>query len=310
VVWTLRQVGIQTVQIRVDGEVVQLDDVPAQQTIDDWVSFDPDSVPVNSVGHYLDDGALRVVPSGEPAPGPAGDGGYGLTGAAATIDARTAELAFLAGVRPFGGRQQMLAGPYGGRLSPVLEGETLSAPTVAGTRGEVWVVRNGTDLFLVQSGGRPRPVEATTLPSLGRTQVLQLSPDGVRAAVVADSALHVGTVVRGEEGAVSVRDLRPVAPTLTEVVDVAWRDSDELYVLAGGAGDDRTGPFVVGVDGWGLDDVSVAGLPSDPESIAAVPTRPPLVSAQGALWQLSGGTWVTLERGAEPRRGSEPFYPL
>ena len=310
VVWTLRQVGIQTVQIRVDGEVVQFDDIPAQQTIDDWVSFDPDSVPVNSVGHYIEDGALRLVPSGEPAPGPAGDGSYGLTSAAATIDGRTGELAFLAGIRPFAGRQQMLAGPYGGRLTPVLEGEALTAPTVAGTRAEVWVVRNGTDLFLVQSGGRPRPVEATTLPSLGRTQVLQLSPDGVRAAVVADSALHIGTVVRGEDGAVALRDLRPIAPTLTAVVDVAWRDSDELYVLAGGAGDDRTGPYLVGVDGWGLDDVSVAGLPSDPQSIATVPTRPPLVSAQGSIWQLAGGTWVTLERGAEPRRGSEPFYPL
>lgn len=310
VVWTLRQLGIQTVQIRVDGEVVQFDDVPAQQTIDDWASFDPDSVPVNSVGHYLENGALRLVSSGEPAPGPAGAGDYRLTSAAVKIDARTGELNFLAGVGSGGRGQVMLAGPYGGALSPVLDGETLTAPTVAGPRAEVWVVRDGTEVFLVQSGGRPRPVEATTLAGLGRAQVLQLSPDGVRAAAVVDEVLYVGTIVRNEEGGVALRDLRAIAPTLTQVVDVAWRNSDELYVLAGGAGSGRTGPYVVGVDGWGLDDVSVAGLPSDPIAIAAAPTRPPLVVANRTLWQLAGGTWVTLEPGAEPRPGSEPFYPL
>lgn len=307
VVWTLRQLDIQTVQIRVDGEVVQFDDIPAQQTIDDWASFDPDSVPVNSVAHYVEDGALRVVTTGEAVAGRAGDRSLGLTSAAVKIDARTGELAFVAGVAPLGGGEQVLAGPYGGVLGRVLTGDTMTAPTVAATRPEVWVVRNGSEIFRVQAGSDPRPVEA---PTLAGTQVLQLSSDGVRAAVVAEGVLYVGTVVRAQESAVALRDLRSIAPTLTEVVDVTWRDSDELLVLAGGAGDDRIGPYVVGVDGWGLDDVSVSGLPADPTAIAAAPTRPPLAIAQGALWQLFGGTWVTLEPGAEPRRGSEPFYPL
>ena len=245
-------------QIRVDGEVVQFDDIPAQQTIDDWVSFDPNSVPVNSVAHYVQDGAVRVVRTDEPVPGQAGDGTYGFTSAAVKIDARTGQLFYMAGVAPSGSGQVLRAGPYGGALTPVLDGATLTAPTVAATRAEIWVVRNGTDVFLVQSGGRPRPVDATTLAGVGGADVLQLSPDGVRAAVVAPgSTLYIGTVVRDEEGAVALRDLRPIAPTLTQVVDVAWRDSEELLVLAGGAGDDRTSPYVVGVDGWGLDDVTV-----------------------------------------------------
>ena len=311
VVWTLRQVGIQTVQIRVDGEVVQFDDIPAQQTVDDWVSFDPNSVPVNAIAHYVQDGAVRVVSTGEPVPGQAGDGTYGFTGAAVKIDARTGELFYMAGVAPSGRGEVLRAGPYGGALTPVLDGASLTAPTVAATRAEVWVVRNGTEAFLVQSGGRPRPVDATTLAGVGGADVLQLSPDGVRAAVVADSQLYVGTVVRDEEGNVALRDLRPIAPTLAQVVDVAWRDSEEMMVLAGGAGDDRTSPYLLGVDGWGLDDVPVSGLPEDPTSIAAAPTRAPLVVAQGAIWQLVGGnTWVTIEPGSEPRRGSEPFYPL
>ena len=69
-------------------------------------------------------------------------------------------------------------------------------------------------------------------------------------------------------------------------------------------------PYSVGVDGWGLSTVPSAGLPSQPESIAAAPTRQPLVDAGGTIWQLAGGTWVTLVRGAEPLPGTAPFYPL
>jgi hypothetical protein len=122
--------------------------------------------------------------------------------------------------------------------------------------------------------------------------------------------VYVGTVVRGEDGTVSLRDLRPIAPSLTQVSDVAWRDSDTLMVLAGDVGQDRTVPYSVGVDGWGLASVTSAGLPNEPTSIAAAPTRQPLVSAGRTIWQLVGGTWVTLVRGQEPLPGTEPFFPL
>jgi hypothetical protein len=122
--------------------------------------------------------------------------------------------------------------------------------------------------------------------------------------------LYVSTVVRAEDGSVALRDLREVAPTLTQVVDVAWADSGNLFVLAGDAREDRIVPYEVGVDGWGLVAVSTAGLPSQPTSIAAAPTRQPLVNAGGTIWQMAGGTWVTLVRGKEPLPGTAPFYPL
>jgi hypothetical protein len=314
VVWTLRQLGIRSVEVRVDGQPVDLKGVPRAQTVDNWPSFDPDAVPLDAVGHYIDGGALRVVTTGEPTPGPAGAGAYDLTSAAVKAEASTGELSFLVGVRSLGGRERLLGGPYNGELATLLEGATISAPTVAATRAEVWVVRDGSAVVRVQAGSVPQGVSAPTLPGLGRAEVLQLSPDGVRAAVVVDGpkgpTLYVGTVVRDEDGGVALRDLRGIAPTLSQVVDVAWQDSEELLVLAGDAGDDRIVPYTVGIDGWGLDDVSVSGLPSQPTSIAAAPTRQPLVSAGGTIWQLAGGAWVTLDRGAEPRPGTELFYPL
>ena len=312
-VWTLEQLPARSVEILVDGEPLELDGVPPVQTVDDWAAFSPDAVPVGAVGHYLEAGALRTV-DGNPAPGPAGSGAYGLTGAAVSADPRTGELTAMVGTAPAAGQETLLAGAYGGDLEPVLSGATLSVPTVAATRAEFWVVRDGTAVVRVPSGGPPQAVNAPTLAGLGQARVLELSPDGVRAAVVLEGAdgagLYVGTVVRAEDGPVALRDLREVAPSLSQVVDVAWRSAQNLLVLAGDARQDRIVPYVVGIDGWGLAAVPTAGLPSQPTAVAAAPDQQPLVSAGGTIWQLAGGTWVTLIRGQQPLPGTEPFYPL
>lgn len=316
-VWTLTQLDrprIRSVEVRVDGEPVDLEGVPDEQTQDDWAALDPDAVPVDAVGHYLGNGALHTVTAGAPTPGPAGAGVYGLSSAAVSADPRSGELSFLAGVRADASSATLFAGPYAGDLAEVVTATTLSTPTVAATRPEAWVVRDGTSVVRVPSGGSAQAVSAPTLVGLGQARVLQLSPDGVRAALVIDGpggpALYIGTVVRSEDGAVDLRDLRGIAPALSQVVDVTWRDSGNLLVLAGDEREDSIAPYSVGVDGWGLSDVPTAGLPSQPRTIGAAPTRQPLVSAGSTIWQLAAGTWVTLVRGQEPLPGTAPFYPL
>jgi hypothetical protein len=313
IVWTLAPLS-RTVEIRVDGEPVDINGVPPAQTREDWATFDPDAVPLDAVGHYLSGGALHTVAAGAPAPGPAGTGAYGLTSAAVSAEPRTGKLSFLAGVHQDAGGATLFAGRYDGELAPVVTASTLSAPTVASTRSEAWVVRDGTAVVRVPAEAAPQAVNAPTLQGLGRADVLRLSPDGVRAALVVNGpsgrTLYVGTVVRAADGSVELRDLRAVAPSLSRVVDVAWQDSATLLVLASDQRQDRVDPYEVGVDGWGMTSVPSAGLPSQPESIAAAPTRQPLVDAGGTIWQLAGGTWVTLVRGAEPLPGTAPFYPL
>jgi hypothetical protein len=319
-VWTLTQLddlGIRSVEIAADGEPLECGDVPRQQTTDDWPAFDPDATPLPAVGHYVGDtGALRTVTDGQPVPGPAGQPGAGFTSAAVSTDPRTGELTSLVGVRPEPGGTTLLRGRYGGELSPVpFGGGTLSAPTVAATGQEVWLVRNGVEIVRVQADGIPQGVSAPTLgtPGARTAQVIELSPDGVRVALVVTDErgvrrLLIGTVFRGDEPRYQVPDLIEVTPGLTSVVDVAWRSSGELWVLAGEPGEQQL--FSVGVDGWGLSTVEDSGLPGPPTSLAAAPGRPPLVVAGESLWQWSGVRWVTLVRGQEPVRGAAPFYPL
>lgn len=312
-VWSLNGIGVRSVDILRDGQPLALPGVPDLQTVDDWAGYDPDAAAAGAVGHYLTAGALHRASDGSAVPGPAGAGVHALTSAAISADARTGDLGLTAGVTVAGSTATLLAGPYGGDLGPVLSGSSFTAPTTAGTRSEVWTVRNGTEVVRLPAGGAPQTVNAPTLGGLGRATTFQLSPDGVRAAVVIDGPvggqLYVGTVVRDED-TVNVRDLRSVAPTVHQVVDVGWRNSGVLMLLAGDPSAERTVPYTVGVDGWSLAGVTMAGLPGQPTSLAVSPNRQPLVSADGTMWLLSGGTWVTLLRGQQPVAGSAPFYPL
>ncbi|MEU2347481.1 LpqB family beta-propeller domain-containing protein [Modestobacter sp. NPDC049651] len=311
-VWTLAQLDVGGVRVLLDGQ--PMPHVPSLVSPGDFASLDPDPAPIDAVGHYLWGGALYRA-DGTAAPGPAGTGSYGLTSAAVTTDPRTGALSVTTAVSAANGQATLWTGTYGDVLNPVLTGGSFTPPSTAITRAEAWTVRDGAEVVRVPAGGPAQTVTAPTLAGLGRVTQLQLSPDGVRVAVVIESGgsggqLFVGSVVRDDES-VSVRDLRAVTPTLRHTVDVAWRNAGTLLLLAGDPSDQRTVPYSVDVDGWDLSGVTTAGLPpGDPTSLAAAPTREPLVSAGGTMWQLQGGTWTTLVRGAEPLPGTDPFYPL
>jgi Lipoprotein LpqB beta-propeller domain/Sporulation and spore germination len=322
-VHSLAQVGLRTVTVLVDGDPVPVPGVPVAQTVDDWAAFSPDAVPIDSVGHYLAGGAVRTLGDGEdagqPSPGPAGEGAYDLISAIAAADPEgNGQLSFLVGVGETAAgeadRYRLLAGPYDGELVEVTTSDSFTPPTVASTRSEAWTVRGGSQVLRVPSGAEPAPqlVEASTLPALGRTTALQLSPDGVRAVLVVDGTLRRGLVVRSDDGVVLQELQDEVHPDLSGVVDVAWQDSGHLVVLADDDSDDRVVPWEVGIDGWGLQELPVAGLPDEPTAIAAAPTKRMLVSVRDVrtIWQLSGGTWQTIVAGEPPLTGIQPFYPL
>ena len=168
------------------------------------------------------------------------------------------------------------------------------------------------------SGADAAAGDAPTLDGLGPVQALQLSPDGVRAALIVDGPRVRRSTwapsMRGDEGTVSAaRPARGQPGDLDDPVDVTWLTSDTLMVLAADPSDTRIVPWEVGVDGWGLTEVPTSGLPGRAESIAAAPNQEPLVSAGEPAarcggWSAAPGSRWSAGRAAAP--GREPFYPL
>ena len=150
-------------------------------------------------------------------------------------------------------------------------------------------MRDGTSVVRVPAAASAAGGDAPTLPGLGRAMVLELSPDGVRAALVVDGpgrpALYVGTVVRAEDGGVALRDLRGGARALAgrrrglagqrEAADPGRRR---------GGGPDRA------VRGrcrrLGAAAVPTSGLPSQPTSMA-----PPRAGSRSSARAAGSGSW-------------------
>ncbi len=305
-VWTLKQLSITQLTLRSDGQLVSVPGVGGVQGADDWQSYDPDFVPANAVGHFLDQGAVWTD-EGRRIPGPAGAGTYALSSAGASAEQTT-----LAGVRTSSSGATLLVGSYGGTLSPVFTGQSFSAPTWVESTQEVWVVRNGNEVVRVPAGAPPQVVATSDLVGIGTIRALQMSRDGTRAAVVigADGAadLYIARVARSGS-TVQLSGFTQLATALSDVVDVAWATATQLLLLATDPADGRSKPWLVSVDGAVLTAQPLDNLPDDPSGIAAAPGRPALASAAGSMYELDGDTWTTLVRGLPFFAGTAPFYP-
>lgn len=309
----LGQLSIQSLEVTVNGTALQLPEIGPVQELTDWLSFDPDADAgaVTGVGHYIDAGGVRTQ-DGNAIPGPAGTQAYGLTSAAVSIDDESGELLSLAGLAVAGQSATLYVGPYGGDLTPVLPGARLTAPTWSGVAEEVWTVVNGSDVVRIPTGAPAQPVPAPELAGTGVVRVFQLSRDGSRAALIIETAtgpaLFIARIERTED-TITVRSPLAIAPSLTGVQDVSWTSADSLIVLATDPSGEQVVPYTIGVDGWGITELTTDGLPGEPDAVAAAPNRAHLVSAAGTVWQFSLDIWAVLIRGQAPLPGTAPFYP-
>ncbi|MBA3368341.1 MAG: GerMN domain-containing protein [Geodermatophilaceae bacterium] len=306
----LGQLSIQSLEITVNGTDPQLPGVGPVQELSDWLSFDSDSGGATGVGHYIDAGGVRTQ-DGNPIPGPAGTAAYGLTSAAVSIDESTGEPLSLAGLAVSGQSSTLYVGPYGGELAEVLPGSRLTAPTWSPVAEEVWTVLNGSDVFRIPTGAAGQPVPAPELAGTGAVRAFHLSRDGARAALIIETAagpaLFIARVERTQD-TVTVRSPVAIAPSLSGVRDVSWTSAGSLIVLAIEPGGDQIVPYTIGVDGWGITELTTDGLPGEPDAVAAAPNRA-LVSAGGTVWQFTLEVWAVLIRGQAPLPGTAPFYP-
>ena len=199
VVWTLSTTSPR-IAITVDGQALE----PGQQiyTINTVSSFDPDRVAgtgeVASDPYFVNEsGGITGLADGQPLPGELGGGESPVLTAAMS----SASGVMAAVTQSAEGRQVMrLAQPrQSDRVEPVLEAGMLSQPTFSRAGDQAWVVQNGTsrpEVYRVSASGQPARERVATpgIAAYGAVTALALSPDGVRAAVVAGERLWVGVI--------------------------------------------------------------------------------------------------------------------
>lgn len=310
-VWTLNQVGVGGVEIYADNRLIRPASAPQRslQQLSEWRSYNPDGLSVSAPGYFIRDGAVWTTKNA-PLAGPAGQSGYGATSVAVSLNERS--VAVVRG-EPGEGQSLWLGEP--GQLRKTLSAGTLSRPTWGAETGEVWTVRNGTDVLLVPLKGAAARVSVPEAGRLGPIRGLRLSRDGARVALVAGERnrerLWVGVVVR-EAGQASIDSLRAIDVGGAPVQDVSWSDSLSVVALVRD-GEEASSLFslyavsITGVAAIRL--VATRGLPGPPGAVAAGPALPLLTVAAGAVWRTpstdEAWTRVTENGGGE----SAPAYP-
>lgn len=308
-VWTLGQVNVSAIQISNDGTPLDISGNGTVQTAADWAGFDPDAMPVNATGYYIDGGAV-FTDAAQPVAGPVGAGEYAVTDAAVSLDG-TQIATISAGSSP----PVLHVGAINSPLSGVdLPGTvSLASPTWGGSSTEVWVVRNGSEIVQVGLKAPPVIVSAPSLSELGEVRSIAMSRDGTRLAVIAaqptePSKLYVAPIVRTSDS-VSVGAFAPLAANL-DVSAVAWVDARRLAILGRSSPTASVQAHLLWVDDSQRDTLSNTPTLSggEPVAIAAGPERPVLIASGTTLLQYSNESWVTLVAGRTVT-GSRPFYP-
>jgi Lipoprotein LpqB beta-propeller domain/Sporulation and spore germination len=308
-VWTLNQLGVGGIEVFLDGEQIAPQAQPKQtlQRFGDWRGFDPDALAVSTPGYFIRGGAVFTTTDG-PVPGPVGTGAYAAQSVGVSLNRES--LAVVG--RRRGGSVGLWVGRAGGTPRLALTGTTMTTPTWGSAVDEVWTVRNGREIVLVQGNGQPSRVAAPALDGLGTVSALRLSRDGARVALVAGSAgrqqIYLGVVVR-EEGAVKIPALYAFSLGAGPVADVSWSDALTLTALVRPSvlGSSL---YTVGIDGRAPGQlVNAARLPAPPAAVATAPNLPLLTVAARAVWRSpgSGEPWARVTQSAATE--SAPVYP-
>lgn len=316
-VWTLQTAlpAVPSLRLLVDGRPFEVPGVDAVQDRDDWPTFDPVGVTAGTAVQYVEERRLRRLGS-TPTRSDVTDGRLPVD--AVVTSPASGRLGVLTEAAETGAVDVVRVGPPTGPFEQVLALPAVrSLSWGSGGRG-LWVLAGAADsaadsrVLLVPDAPAGSPVEVPYVPPgrAGPLTTLRISRDGARAAAVfgegTDSRLYVGRIEPGD-GVPRLAGLRPVAPGLSDVADVAWESGTSLVVLAPLGTPNRL-PVRVAVDGSEVEPVRTLGLDGEPETVAAAPDRPLVVGAvlagrpvllveDGGLFRLQAGT------------GRAPAYP-
>ena len=300
------------VRLLVEGE--RLEGLPEVLTRDDVGEYDPAADVEDAAVVYVRDRQLRVLDGALPASEATSPGGVSVDEAA--VSPATGALGLLTRTP---GLDEVRTGPAAGPFgAPVLVRPDLGSLSWGPGDQGLWAVDRGVQptICLLPLPGAPGRADPCDVPyerpaDAGPLSALRISRDGARAALVFGAGdarrLYVGRVEPAGDR-LRIAALAPVAPSLTDVTDVAWSSGTTLAVLAS-SGASQVVAWTVVVDGSAVPEaVQRPGLPGDALAVAAAPGRPLVVSAS-----LNGQVVLFREDGSLFRSlgvpGTAPVYP-
>ena len=286
--------------------------------------FAPNRRAGHSAGEYFIDGDHRVVSMSdhatEPTPvhGPFGTGATPLrsvaisrgedTAAGVSSDGRSL---YAAGLQDGAERgDPLLTSSHGGKHA----NDGLTAPSWDGL-GDLWIAdgdARGSRLLRLREGkGDPQEVE---VPGLGKRRItaIRVAADGIRIAMLVEdkgrTTLQLGRVERSgsaEHPVLSVKELRPIAPQLEDVVAASWAGGSRLVVVGRESGGVQQMQFME-TDGSASNAQTLPGV-NGVKAVAASEdeTRPLIADATEGIVRLPpDANWKTVAK-----EGSAPVYP-
>lgn len=312
--WTLLP-AFSGVRLLAEGVPLEVEGAGEVHTLEDWAEYDPTGIAPGAPLYYVQGRTLRSLDGSLPPSDVTTPGGVPVDEAAVSA------AGVSVGVLSSGADDvdEVRTGTLqDGVGEPVLRRRSLSSLSWGPGDQGLWLVAGGTvpSICLLPAPGAPTPsnpcgVPYERPPTAGPLTALRVSRDGARVALVfgqgAARQLYVGKVVP-VRGGLRISGVEPVAPSLTNVTDVAWQSGTTLAVLAATGGQQVVLSTVV-VDGSTPPvPVQRQGLQGEPVAVAAAPGRPLVVSAvfegRPRLFRDDGRLFQLL-----PQPGSAPTYP-
>lgn len=234
VVWTLHDAEVAgPYTLTADGAPL----VPgrnAEWRIGDVGSSDPNAVRETTVGlNVVRGGGLYAVTDrgATPVAGPLGTDTR-LVGAAISADG-TRVVAVQREAN--GPRVTLLAGSYGGAVTPLTVGGVMSGPSFGPDNHTVWTVVDGKPMQWVfgDSGTKVSVADIASVSPVARGPITQfkVSPDGARAALLVAGQLLFASIVTRADGSIALSSPRIAAYNLgNNSTGIAWATPTTLMV--------------------------------------------------------------------------------
>ncbi|NMO00200.1 hypothetical protein HH308_03105 [Gordonia sp. TBRC 11910] len=236
VIWTFNDADVAgPYTLTADGAPLLPGHAP-QWRISDVESSNPSAVQHTSVGlNILRGGSLLAVTDGgaTPVAGPLGTDTR-LVGAAISADGTRVVAVQRSADTP---ALTLVAGTYGGAVSPITSGTVISRPSFAANNRTIWAVVDGKPTqWVLADGGAARVTvaDSSAIGVVARGPIMQLkvSPDGSRAAMLVAGQLLFASIVTHSDGSIALSSPRIAAYNLgNNATGIAWATPTTLMIV-------------------------------------------------------------------------------